>query len=82
MMIGNIIKKLSKDGYQITLGEFDFKKCYMVNGTALIDLVDGTTTETNAKYSDVILQIDNNRSHIQTISDKKKELTSYNKLGY
>lgn len=81
MKFENILKELAKDKYIVVKGEFAYQECYMVNGTALIDIVDGEVRGTNAKYKDVFKQIDNNRSHIQTIEGKKKYLTTNMKLG-
>lgn len=80
----NIIKKLSKDGFHVYEGEFAYKPVAMVTGTAIIDLVDGGVVPTSAKYNDVVKQIQNNKSHIMTITTtngcKKKILTDYLKL--
>lgn len=80
MKIENIVKNLSKNGYEVYHGEFDFKDCWMCRGTALIDLKDGVAIPTNAKYLDVVKQIGSNKSHIYTIADGKKELTNNFKL--
>lgn len=80
MRIENIIKHLKKDGNKVYLGEFDFQKVWMCNGTALIDLVDSAAVPTTAKYTDVIIQIEENRSHIYTIEDNKKILNANLKL--
>lgn len=82
MKLENIIKKLAKDGKVIYKGEFDFKECWMCQGTALVDLINGSIADTSAKYDDVLSQIQNNKSHILTVEGKKKTLTSYNKLGF
>lgn len=76
MRIENIIKHLEKDGKEVYRGQFDFQEFWMCAGTALVDLVDGSALETSAKYTDVIKQIEENRSHIYTIENKKKSLTS------
>ena len=80
MKFENIVKKLQKDGYEVEEMEFSFQNVLGVRGTALIDLVNGTVVETVARYADVIKQIQNNKSHIQTIEGKKKFLTEYTKL--
>ena len=84
MKFENIIKRLKKDGYEVEVMEFSFQNCLGVTGTALIDLVDGEIKDTTAKYTDVIKQIQNNKSHIQTINNvygcTKKVLTDYLKL--
>lgn len=80
MKIESIIKKLDKDGELVYIGQFDFKECWMCRGTALIDLEDGIAKPTNAKYLDVVKQIEDNRSHIYTIEDGKKGLTNNLKL--
>ena len=76
MRIENIIKHLEKDGKEVYRGQFDFQEFWMCAGTALVDLVDGLALETTAKYTDVIKQIEESRSHIYTIENKKKSLTS------
>ena len=84
MKFENIIKRLKKDGYEVEVMEFSFQNCLGVTGTALIDLVNENVVETTAKYADVIKQIQNNKSHIQTINTingcTKKVLTDYLKL--
>lgn len=83
MRIDNIVKKLrTQEKVEVYKGEFDFKECWMCDGTALIDLVNGEVKDTTAKYVDVIEQIVNNKSHIYTQHDKNKELTSNYKLGF
>lgn len=80
MKFEGIIKKLFKDGYEIVPMQFDFKPCLGCRGTALIDIFNGSVVETTAKYNDVVKQIQNNKSHIQTIEGKKKYLTEYEKM--
>ena len=80
MKIENIIKNLKKDGKEVYIGQFDFKEFWMCNGTALVDLVDGVAVTTSAKYADVIKQIEEDRSHIYTVENKKKSLTLNIKL--
>lgn len=84
MKYENILKNLEKQGYKIEPMEFSFQKCLGVNGTALIDLVDGNVVSTTAKYQDVISQIETNKSHIQTITKNlgcvQRQLTTYLKL--
>lgn len=82
MKIENIIKNLTKDNIKVYKGQFDFKDCFMVNGTALIDLEDGIVKDTTARYMDVLKQVQSNRSHIYTIVDNKKELSLNYRLGY
>lgn len=82
MKFENIVKRLEKLGYEVYEGEFDFQKCHMCNGTALIDVVDGDVNVTQAKLKDVISQIQDNKSHIQNVNGKKKILSEYNKFGY
>ena len=81
MKLKNIIKKLTKEDYIVYKGEFDFKECWMCQGTALVDLVNGSMTETCAKYADVVYQVQNNKSHILTIEGNKRILSTYTKLG-
>lgn len=81
MKIENIIKNLTKDGEKVYRGEFDHKEFWFCNGTALVDLVDFTSVDTTATYKDVVTQIKNNKSHVHSITGKKKELNQYNKLG-
>lgn len=76
MRIENIIKHLKKDGMKVYVGQFDFKEFWMCNGTALVDLVDGAALPTTAKYSDVVRQIEEGKSHIYTIKDNKKILNA------
>lgn len=80
MKFENIVKRLRQDGVMIYEGEFEFKPVSMVHGTALIDLVNGEVVPTTAKYSDVVSQIQNGKSHIMTIEGKKRYLTEYEKL--
>ena len=84
MKFENIIKNLEKDGYKVEPMQFSFQNCLGVNGTALIDLINNTVTQTTAKYKDVVVQIQNNRSHIMTINTGhgciQKQLTTYLKL--
>lgn len=85
MRFENIIKQLKKDGERVYEGEFEYKPVPMVSGTALIDLVDNEIILTSAKYTDVLKQIREGKSHIQTIEIvngcKKKTLTPYKKYG-
>lgn len=82
MKLENIIKKLNKEGTIVYKGEFDFKPCHMCKGIALIDLVDGEVADTSARYTDVLLQINNNKSHIYTVEGREKVLSAFNKLDY
>lgn len=85
MRFENIVKKLQKEGYIVELMQFNFKECFGVNGTALIDVVNGDVTETSARYKDVIKQIEEGKSHIYNIEIingcNKKSLSPYRKLG-
>lgn len=85
MTYANIIKKLSKDGFQLYEGEFAYKPVAMVTGTAIINLVDDEVVECEARYADVVKQIEAGKSHILTIETikgcKKKALTPYKKYG-
>ena len=84
MKFENIVKRLNKEGYKVEVMQFSFQECLGVTGTALIDLVNENVVETTAKYNDVVNQIKNNKSHIQTITTlngrTKKILTDYLKL--
>ena len=84
MKFENIVKRLNKEGYKVEVMQFSFQECLGVTGTALIDLVNENVVETTAKYNDVVKQIKNNKSHIQTITTlngrTKKILTDYLKL--
>ena len=84
MKFENIVKRLNKEGYKVEVMQFSFQECLGVTGTALIDLVNENVVETTAKYADVVKQIENNKSHIQTITSTngctKKILTDYLKL--
>lgn len=84
MKFESIIKKLTKDGYKVEKMEFSFQECLGCNGTALIDLINDQVIETSAKYADVVKQIDEGKSHIQTITIthgcSRKHLTEYSKL--
>lgn len=82
MKLDNIIKKLRRDGFEVVEGEFAYQKCLMCNGTALVDLTDGVVVDTSARYSDVIKQIEENRSHILTSEGGKRGLARFNKMGY
>lgn len=82
MLLVNTIKKLEKLGKKVYRAEFDHQPCWFCNGTALIDLKDYKPIDTTAKFSQVLEQIENNKSHICTYEGKKKVLTTYNKLGY
>lgn len=82
MKIENIIKNLTKENIEVYKGEFDFNEFWFVNGTALVDLVDGVAKDTNGRYIDVINQIAHNRSHIYTSNGKSKKLTNVFKLGW
>lgn len=82
MKLVNIVNKLQKDGFEVVPGEFDFKRCLMCEGTALVDVIDEVAVDTCARYSDVVEQILNNRSHIFTGKGKTKRLTAHCKLGY
>lgn len=82
MKLDNIIKKLRRNGFEVVEGEFSFQKCYMCNGTALVDLSNGAVADTSARYSDVVKQIQENRSHIITVECGKKGLARFNKMGY
>ena len=81
MKIENLVKKLSRDGYKIYEWPFQNEQHIFVNGTALVDLVNGIPEVTTATYKEVIQQIKTNRSHIRTIEGKTKELTSNLKIG-
>lgn len=86
MRYSNIIKKLTKDGYEVQEMCFNYEPCYGVNGTALIDLIDGTVMmETNATYKDVLNQIKAGKSHIYNIAladgTSRSQLSPYSKLG-
>lgn len=84
MRFENIIKKLAKDGYKVEPMEFSFQTVLGVTGTALVDIYNDNIQETTARYSDVVSQIQNGKSHIQTINTTqgciKKRLTEYQKL--
>ena len=82
MKIENTLKRLSKDGYKVYRAEFANQDFWFVNGVGLVDLVNGVAKDTSAKYQDVVKQVAQNRSHIQTIDGNKRELTSYYKMGY
>lgn len=82
MKFENIVRNLKKDGYKVELMQFSFQDVLGCRGTALIDLMEEKVVETTAKYSDVLLQIKNNKSHIQTIEGKKKYLTEYEKMHW
>lgn len=82
MKIENIIKRLAKENVKVYRGEFSYQECWMAEGTALVDVVEGKVVETNSRWADVAEQIVENRSHIYTIEGNKKELTKNNKLGY
>lgn len=83
MKFENIVKQLKKEGFEIVPMQFSFKDCLGVQGTALIDTIDGEVTPTNAKFSSVVKQITEGRSHIQTIEVikgcNKKTLSQYQK---
>lgn len=81
MKIENLVRKLQKSGYRIYEWPFQNEQHMFVNGTALVDLVDGIPEVTTATYKDVIQQIEGNRSHIRTLQGKTKELTSNLKMG-
>lgn len=85
MKLENIIKNLAKEGFNISKGEFNFIACYMCEGTALIDVVEGEVKGTSAKYNDVLTQILNNKSHIYNVDIikgcNKKMLSPYLKMG-
>ncbi|MEG1637814.1 MAG: hypothetical protein RR324_09915 [Cellulosilyticaceae bacterium] len=84
MKFENIIRNLKKDGYKVEPMEFCFQTCLGVQGTALIDIVDEDIVPTTARYVDVINQIENNKSHILTITIDygctKKRLSDYLRL--
>lgn len=80
MKFDSIVRNLKKDGYEVEIMEFSFQECLGVRGTALIDLVEGEIKETTARYKDVVVQIETNKSHILTLEGKKKYLTQYTKL--
>lgn len=84
MRFENIIKKLAKDGYKVEPMEFSFQTCLGVTGTALVDIYNDNIQETTARYADVVSQIQNGKSHIQTITTTqgciKQKLTEYQKL--
>lgn len=81
MKIKNIVKRLeSKEHVAVYRGEFEYTECWMCEGTALIDWVDGGVFDTSAKFADVVNHIANNRSHIYTALQGKRELTSNLKL--
>ena len=84
MKFENIIKKLAKDGYKVEPMEFSFQTVLGVTGTALVDIYNNNVQETTARYADVVSQIKNGKSHIQTITTTqgciKKRLTEYQKL--
>lgn len=84
MKFENIVKKLKADSVRVYQGEFEYKPVMMVSGTALIDLVDGEVVPTTAKYTDVVKQIRDGKSHIMTITKThgcvQKRLTEYQKL--
>ena len=80
MKFENIVRNLKKDGYEVEVMEFSFQNCFGVRGTALIDLVDGEVKDTTARYKDVVVQIETNKSHILTLEGRKKYLTEYIKL--
>lgn len=84
MKYENIIKKLKADSVRVYEGQFEYKPVMMVSGTALIDLVDGEVVPTTAKYTDVVKQIQQGKSHIMTINTvngcSQKRLTEYQKL--
>lgn len=86
MKFESIVKKLIREGYTVEPGEFSFQMCKKVSGTCLVDVVDGIVVETTAKYTDVLQQIADGKSHIQTIDTikgcKKKTLTPYHYMGY
>lgn len=82
MKLENIIKRLENEGLDVTTGQFDSKPCQMCLGTALVDLVNGEMKDTSARYKDVLIQVFEKKSHIYTVENKKKVLTTYNKLGY
>lgn len=84
MRFENIIKKLAKDGYKVEPMEFSFQTVLGVTGTALVDIYNNNVQQTTARYADVVSQIQNGKSHIQTITTIqgciKKRLTEYQKL--
>lgn len=84
MKFENIIRKLAKDGYEVEPMEFSFQTVLGVTGTALVDIYNDNVQETTARYADVVSQIQNGKSHIQTITTAqgciKKRLTQYQKL--
>ena len=84
MKFENIIKKLAKDGYKVEPMEFSFQSCLGVTGTALVDIYNNNVQDTIARYADVVFQIKNGKSHIQTITTvngcTQKRLTEYLKL--
>lgn len=84
MKFENIIRKLAKDGYKVEPMEFSFQTVLGVTGTALVDIYNNNVQQTTARYADVVSQIQNGKSHIQTITTAqgciKKRLTEYQKL--
>ena len=84
MKFENIIRKLAKEGYNVEPMEFSFQTVLGVTGTALVDIYNDNIQKTTARYVDVVSQIQNGKSHIQTITTTqgfiKKRLTEYQKL--
>ena len=82
MKLENIIKSLTREGYTVYNAEFSNQEFPFCNGTALVNIVNGSPVITEALYRDVVAQIQANKSHIYTIDGGKKSFSQYNKLGF